>query len=241
MTKIIDMAPNYSISTEGVVTNIQNGYIKKCTIYKNGYRHADMCVDGKIIKVSVHRLVGLAFIPNPENKRVINHKDGNKLNNNIDNLEWATDSENLQHAYNTGLKPKVRRVTDDDLKDIFALFLTGVSLTVIAEDLPINVPNLSTILKEYCNKNNLVQEFKDEAKRQKWLRAAKTGKERRKKYILYMLDKNTEEVLKTFDSYSSINEYFNKAISGNVCNVIKGRAKTANGYKWKLKQLKENE
>ncbi len=52
----------------------------------------------------VHLLVAKHFIPNPENKPEVNHKDGNKLNSKMDNLEWATVSENQKHAYDTGLK-----------------------------------------------------------------------------------------------------------------------------------------
>ncbi len=52
----------------------------------------------------IHRLVALAFIDNPANKRTVNHKDGNKHNNNVDNLEWMTDSENTKHSYDVGLK-----------------------------------------------------------------------------------------------------------------------------------------
>lgn len=62
------------------------------------------CEDnGKTRSAAIHRLVALAFIPNPENKPVVNHIYGNKRNNAVDNLEWATYAENSQHAYRTGL------------------------------------------------------------------------------------------------------------------------------------------
>lgn len=80
--------------------------ILKTHIEKRGYFVIRLSKNKTNHSFKIHRLIANAFIPNPENKRTINHIDGNKLNNSISNLEWATDSENLQHAYDTGLKPK---------------------------------------------------------------------------------------------------------------------------------------
>lgn len=77
------------------------GCILKPSIGTTGYYIVNI---GRGNTKKIHKLVVNAFIPNPENKRCTNHKDGNKLNNRIDNLERATHSENNQHAYDIGLK-----------------------------------------------------------------------------------------------------------------------------------------
>ena len=91
--------------------------------------------DGKKRRTKVHRMLALTYIPNPENKPIVNHKDGNKLNNNLDNLEWVTNSENTQHAVETGLKPASKQnaiyYTDDlegeEWKDIVEAPLYRIS------------------------------------------------------------------------------------------------------------------
>lgn len=67
------------------------------------YQKCVLKINGKPTMKYIHRLVAEAFIPNPDNKPEVNHKDGNKLNNNVSNLEWVTLSENRLHAYKTGL------------------------------------------------------------------------------------------------------------------------------------------
>src|SRR5689334_6730450 len=72
------------------------------SIYSTGYRMFKL---DNSKRHSLHRLLAVHFIPNPENKPCINHKNGNKLDNTIENLEWCTHQENSYHARNTGLVP----------------------------------------------------------------------------------------------------------------------------------------
>jgi hypothetical protein len=77
---------------------------KKQHIGIHGYYSTGLSNGGKTKTVLVHRIVAEAFLPNPQGFRCVNHKDGNKLNNNLDNLEWCSHSQNEIHAYETGLK-----------------------------------------------------------------------------------------------------------------------------------------
>jgi hypothetical protein len=72
----------------------------------NGYRKVCLSKDGVINKFLIHRLVGFAFIPNPENKPNINHKNGIRNDNRVGNLEWCTQKENALHAFEIGLSKK---------------------------------------------------------------------------------------------------------------------------------------
>ncbi len=76
----------------------------KHTINKAGYPWITLQCKNQRKQACIHRLIALAFIPNPENKATVNHIDGNKTNHSISNLEWATQSENILHAFRTGLK-----------------------------------------------------------------------------------------------------------------------------------------
>lgn len=87
----------------GEVFNIDKWGNKKpryTIINRDGYRMVKLRIGGALKGRLIHRLVALTWIPNPENKRTVNHKDGDKLNNDVSNLEWATDKENVEHARN---------------------------------------------------------------------------------------------------------------------------------------------
>ena len=95
--------PNYSVSNTGKIRNDLSGKIKSPIEGATGYLNIDLYSGGKRTKAKIHRLVGEAFIPNPDNKPEVNHIDGDKHNNNVENLEWVTHSENIRHAFSTGL------------------------------------------------------------------------------------------------------------------------------------------
>ena len=101
----------YDVTCEGEIYRIkpaqgtQTGLLKTSNEV-GGYTKVRLCVGGKTSLHFVHRLVAEAFIPNPENKPCVNHKDGNKQNNKTANLEWVTYSENMFHSMSIGLHPK---------------------------------------------------------------------------------------------------------------------------------------
>lgn len=94
----------YDVSDTGLVFSHKTNRLLDCGLTTHGYRRVVLTTGHKSSFKHVHRLVAEAFIPNPDNLPQVNHKDGNRLNNRADNLEWCTHSENIQHAYDTGLK-----------------------------------------------------------------------------------------------------------------------------------------
>jgi len=98
-----------TISRQGTNTR----FIKK-DIRKDGYIQVHLTKNSKMKNFLLHRLIAQTFIPNPNNFKYINHKDGNKQNNDISNLEWCTSSQNIFHAYNAGLINRRKKVNQYD-------------------------------------------------------------------------------------------------------------------------------
>jgi hypothetical protein len=93
----------YQISDLGRAKSLYTNKILKPSFDKFGYARFSASKEKKQKTLRIHRLVGELFIPNPNNLPQLNHIDGNKTNNHLDNLEWCTDSENKIHAYKEGL------------------------------------------------------------------------------------------------------------------------------------------
>lgn len=111
---VVEFPTQYEVSNLGRVRSIAtNSKNWKATYHRiksqhytstSKYLYVMLSINNKAVSRSVHRLVAEAFIPNPLNKTTVNHIDGNKMNNNVSNLEWVTMSENHIHAYRNNLK-----------------------------------------------------------------------------------------------------------------------------------------
>jgi len=93
----IPNSPQYFITKEGEVWSAKRNKWLNSTIHRR-YSRVVLCIDGKHKSHTIHRILATLFIPNPNNLPQVNHIDGNKLNNSISNLEWVTQSQNMQHA-----------------------------------------------------------------------------------------------------------------------------------------------
>jgi len=169
----------YQVSNLGNVRGLRfiNNIVNKekihgisITTQNSGYLKVMLYKDGKPKNVMVHRLVAEAFIDNPENKKQINHKDGNKHNNCVTNLEWCSKSENMRHAFKMGLATAQAK--------------------------------------------------------------GKFGSENPKAISVNMIDKETGNIIKKFNSIIDATHYLGKSCSGHICNCCKGKLKSAYGYKW---------
>lgn len=139
------------------------GKVKKAGI-TGGYKVVLLSKENTEKGIGVHRLVAIHFIDNPENKKEVNHKDGNKLNNHVDNLEWCTRSENGQHSYDNGLqisrkgsKHHFAKINENIVKEMFDLFNSGLNKKEISEKITqISYSSICRILKGSTWKHTII-------------------------------------------------------------------------------------
>lgn len=132
MEKILPISEHYSASSYGyIISHARTIFTKKGwkksvrekklipKIGSKGYCGVSLYIDNSIKNMQVHRVIAEIFIANPENKPQVNHKDGDKLNNRVENLEWSTQEENMLHAY---------YVLKKNIKSITAIFDDGTTM-----------------------------------------------------------------------------------------------------------------
>lgn len=118
----VNIFNKYVLYKDGRMYSYKTKKFRKWVNENNGYLGMVLSVNGIKIPVLQHRILAQSFIPNPENKREVNHINGIKQDNSLCNLEWATSSENLKHAYDTGLRkpaPTYKKVINVLLGNVY--------------------------------------------------------------------------------------------------------------------------
>lgn len=197
---------------------------------ENGYLYVSLWKDNKAVKRTVHRLVALAYVPNPENKPFVNHIDANRANPHADNLEWVTQAENIQHAYKIGNMSQKRKLTDEEQEEALSAFLAGETQTAIAERYLIGLPRMTINMRNHAVKTGRVEDFAAELKRQKTNRNRAANAPKKQAVSAVGTD---GEIVATYESICAAATALGKATTGAISNVLNRRQKTAYGYKWK--------
>ena len=157
--KTIPGFEDYSVSDQGRVrrdtdyNSTKSGKILKPQLNKSGYQQITLNLNKKRVTSRLHKLVALAFLPISDETLQINHKNGIKLDNRLENLEWCTGSENVKHAMNIGLIEPTRgsshkssKLTEDQVLEIRKLYVEGFKQKDLALKFGIHQTLISSII-----------------------------------------------------------------------------------------------
>lgn len=234
MMPIQNYEQEYAIDSTGLVTNIRkNKPVKPSLNKQNGYWYVALWKNNKGKTFSVHRLVAIHFIPNPDNKPEVNHKNSNRQDCCQNNLEWVTRSENVLHGYRFGFNTKEaeRNFTDTQLKEFLIDVFNGKNISQLAKEKQCGLSRLSINLKRTAEQENKLEEYLNMLKHQKLKRTQAVV---RKKHKIAMCD-SSGQTLQEFDSLRAAAIALGKISSGSISNALSKRngQEKAYGYIWK--------
>jgi len=144
----------YAVTKNGVVyslprTGVKN--LRKMTAVDNmkaGYLRVMLSRDGKSKLYYIHQLIAITYIANPENKKMVNHIDGVKTHNRLDNLEWVTAQENHDHAFELGLYSK-QKIRSSQKKEVYDLVQQGMPIRDVAARYGLKPGGVNSLVRRY--------------------------------------------------------------------------------------------
>lgn len=199
---IIGFEGLYLVFPDGSVHSLRKNKPVTPVANEKGYLRVRLVIQGITKWFFVHRLVGKTFISNPKDLPQINHINGNKLDNRIENLEWVSLQDNVTHAISTGLSPNKVCLTIGEIATAFDKYVSGYSLSNLQKEYKVGV-SINKWIKDYAKEHNKLTEF-HMAKRKK---CSEVGLKHRKN-VYKVLQKTQDFILvREFHSVKEASEY----------------------------------
>ena len=235
MRPIPEFEEEYCITESGTVIRRETGRALRPSLNKqNGYLYVGLWKNNEGKTCSVHRLVAQAFLPNPQNKPFVNHKDSDRTNPHKDNLEWATQSENLLHGYEFGhMSQEARRnFKEFELDLLLQGFLSGLSMTALAQEYGCGLSRLTINLRGRAEATDLGDVFRQELRQQKRLRNTEANAHKRRAVVQSDL---SGAFIAQHESATGAARALGKSSSGSISNALNPNhpQTKAFGYLWK--------
>tara|TARA_X000000368_G_scaffold301537_1_gene240252 strand:+ start:4143 stop:5426 length:1284 start_codon:yes stop_codon:yes gene_type:complete len=240
--------PEYEISNMGRIKYpIRKGnkpYIKRITYGGNtgdGYRSFRLKHNNKKFYTVIHRLVAKEFLPNPNNYKIVNHIDGIKKNNNVNNLEWCSRSYNTQHGYDNNLISGKREIYQLDVNNNIIKKWSTIKDAYISLKL-----SRTAINKVLSGRNKTSGGYYWCYKEEYDISKKNHTKYDANKIKIKQINKETKGLIKIWDSISEASKFIAKenkssikAIKSNISQCVRGKRNSCHGFKWEYYIKKE--
>ena len=202
-----------------------------CINPQTGYKMYSLWANNVRTSFTAHRLLATAFIPNEANAPVVNHIDGDKLNNSVHNLEWCSHQHNVEHAIETGLKQYTNRLTKDEFLQCLDCVIAGESFAEVCERIPYQVPFLSTKLRKLAREYGIEDQLDMSIRLRRANKNREVCKTQREPINQLTLDGT---FIMQHESLQAAARYLGKTSSGTISNALNPAMSqdTAYGYRW---------
>lgn len=239
--KVITDYPEYEISTMGRIKYPIRKTIVPYTMRityggssSDGYKTFELRNSNGKKKIAIHRLVAQEFLSNQDNYVIVNHKDGDKKNNQFENLEWCSSSQNTQHAYDTDLISGKRKIYQLDINN--NIIKEWNTIKDAYETLKLSRTAINAVLSgRNKTSGRYYWCYKEEYDNLK----TKITMYETNKIKIKQLHKETKELIKIWDSISEVSVFISKensasvkAIKSNISQCVRGKRNSCQGYKW---------
>lgn len=239
MWKELSISQNYLINEEGCVKRKWNDKVLTQSKQKNGYLTVGINIGDKYKRCYIHRLVAEAFLPNPNNYTDVNHKDYNKENNCVSNLEWCSRSNNLKHSYNYSNRDKNR----EHMKELATFNHEKMKKSVSQYSLAGELITTYSSIREAADATGIAMQNisavargeRGSAGGYKWIRediGAMDFNQKRARFTAVQQFDLNDNYLASFNSIADAARETGVSAKG-ISEVCRGNNKTAGGFKWK--------